>query len=70
MAEGWQKDLALAYEKLKARISAKVEHPFHVVKNIFQHKKTRYKGIAKNDAHLNVLFALSNLYMVRGKLRP
>jgi transposase, IS5 family len=70
MAEGWQKDLALAYEKLKARIRAKVEHPFHVVKNIFQHKKTRYKGIAKNDAQLHVLFALSNLYMVRGKLCP
>ena len=34
------------------------------------YKKTRYKGIAKNDAQLNVLFALSNLYMVRGKLCP
>ena len=64
----WQKNLALAYEKLKASIRAKVEHPFHVVKNIFKHKKTRYKGIAKNDAQLNVLFALSNLYLVRGKL--
>ena len=70
MAACWQKDLALAYEKLKASIRAKVEHPFHVVKNIFQYKKTRYKGIAKNDAQLNMLFALSNLYMVRGKLCP
>jgi transposase, IS5 family len=70
MAACWQKDLALAYEKLKASIRAKVEHPFHVVKNIFKHKKTRYRGIAKNDAQLNVLFALSNLYMVRGKLCP
>lgn len=70
MAEGWQKDLALAYKRLKARIRAKVEHPFHVVKNIFQHQKTRYKGIAKSDAQLHVLFALSNLYMVRGKLCP
>lgn len=68
--EGWQKDLAQAYEKLKARVRAYVEHPFHVVKNIFKYKKTRYKGLAKNDAHLNVLFALSNLYMVRGELRP
>ena len=69
MAEGWQKDLALAYERFKARIRALVEHPFHIVKNIFKHKKARYKGLAKNDAQLNVLFALSNLYMVRGKLR-
>ena len=70
MVEGWQKDLALAHEKLKASIRAKVEHPFHVVKNIFKHKKARYKGIEKNDAQMNVLFALSNLYMVRGKLCP
>lgn len=70
MEECWQKDLALAFEKLKARIRARVEHPFHVVKNIFKHKKARYKGLEKNDAQLNVLFALSNLYMVRGKLCP
>lgn len=70
MAEGWQKKLAQAHEKLKARVRAYVEHPFHVVKNIFKHKKVRYKGFAKNDAQLNVLFALSNLYMVRDQLRP
>jgi IS5 family transposase len=70
LADGWQKDLAQAYEKLKAQVRASVEHPFHIIKNIFKHKKVRYKGLAKNDAQLNVLFALSNLYMVRGQLRP
>ena len=70
LAEGWQKSMAQAYEKLKAQVRARVEHPFHVVKNIFKYKKTRYKGLAKNDAQLNVLFALSNLYMARGELRP
>jgi IS5 family transposase len=70
MAEGWQKNLVQAYEKLKAQVRARVEHPFHIVKNIFKYKKTRYKGLAKNDAQLNMLFALSNLYMVRGQLRP
>lgn len=70
MAEGWQKKLAQAHEKLKARVRAYVEHPFHVVKNIFRHRKVRYKGIAKNDAQLNVLFALSNLYLMRDQLRP
>lgn len=70
MAEGWKKDLALLNEKLKASLRAKVEHPFHVVKNIFKHKKVRYKGLRKNDAQLTVLFALSNLYMARGKLCP
>ncbi|MCR4298399.1 MAG: IS5/IS1182 family transposase, partial [Gallionella sp.] len=33
---------------------------------IFKHKKARYKGLEKNGAQLNALFALSNLYMVRG----
>ncbi len=70
MAEGWQKSLAQAYEKLKAKIRARVEHPFHIIKNIFKHKKARYKGIAKNNVQLNMLFGLSNLYMARGKLRP
>ena len=70
LPEGWQKRLVQAYEKLKAQVRARVEHPFHVVKNIFKYKKTRYKGLAKNDAQLNTLFALSNLYMMRGKLCP
>ena len=70
LAEGWQKSMAQVYEKLKAQVRSRVEHPFHVVKNIFKYKKTRYKGLSKNDAQLNVLFALSNLYMVRGELRP
>ena len=44
MANGWQKSMAQVYEKLKAQVRAYVEHPFHVVKNIFKYKKTRYKG--------------------------
>jgi hypothetical protein len=70
LVDGWQKDLVQAYEKLKAQVRARVEHPFHIVKNIFKHKKARYRGLANNNAQLNVLFALSNLYMVRGQLRP
>lgn len=31
---------------------AKVEHPFHVIKNLFRHRKTRYRGLAKNTAQL------------------
>ena len=70
LADGWQKSMAQAYEKLKAQVRAYVEHPFHVIKNIFKYEKTRYKGLLKNDAQLNMLFALSNLYMLRGELRP
>ena len=35
------------FEKLKASIRAKVEHPFHVLKNLFKHRKTRYRGLAR-----------------------
>ena len=70
MSEGWQKTMAQAYEKLKAQVRSRVEHPFHVVKNLFHYKKARYKGINKNDCQLNMLFALSNLYMVRAEVCP
>src|SRR5450830_585285 len=70
MTQGWQKTMVQAYEKLKAQVRAYVQHPFHVVKNIFKYKKARYKGLAKNTVQLNMLFALGNLYVVRGELRP
>ena len=55
-------------ERVKASIRAKVEHPFRVVKRQFGHVKVRYRGLKKNTAQLFTLFALSNLWMVRGKL--
>jgi IS5 family transposase len=55
-------------ERLKASIRAKVEHPFRVIKRQFGHVKVRYRGLRKNTAQLNTLFALANLWMVRKKL--
>ncbi len=55
-------------EKLKASIRAKVEHPFRVIKCQFGHRKTRYRGLAKNTSQLLVMFALSNLWMVRKRI--
>jgi IS5 family transposase len=55
-------------EKLKAGVRAKVEHPFRVIKRQFGFVKVRYRGLKKNTAQLFTLFALSNLWMVRGKL--
>jgi transposase, IS5 family len=55
-------------EKIKARIRAKVEHPFRVIKRQFGHTKVRYRGLAKNTAQLHTLFALANLWLVRRKL--
>ena len=55
-------------EQIKARIRAKVEHPFRVIKRQFGHVKVRYRGLKKNTAQLNTLFALANLWMARKKL--
>ncbi|MGM0695000.1 MAG: IS5 family transposase [Pseudomonadota bacterium] len=55
--------LLLAFEKTKASIRAKVEHPFHVIKNLFGYRKVRYQGLAKNQAQLFTLFALGNLVL-------
>ncbi|MBB5404417.1 IS5 family transposase [Paraburkholderia youngii] len=70
MPEGALKELVVAVERTKAQIRARVEHPFHVVKNLFRHRKVRYKGLLKNTAQLFSLFALANLAMARNRLRP
>jgi len=55
-------------EKVKARIRAKVEHPFRVLKCQFDSRKVRYRGLAKNTAQIVTLFALANLWMARKRL--
>ena len=61
---GWAQKLEWI-EQIKASIRAKVEHPFHVVKNLFRHRKARYRGLAKNTAQLHTLFAMANLMLAR-----
>ena len=68
MAEGPLKVLKKALERVKAQIRSKVEHPFHVVKNLFHYKKVRYKGLAKNSAQLYSLFGLANLVIAKKRL--
>ena len=68
MAEGKRKEVAQALEKAKAQLRAYVEHPFHVVKNLFRHRKVRYRGLAKNTAQLHTLFALANLVIAKPAL--
>jgi IS5 family transposase len=60
--------LAERAEKMKASIRAKVEHPFHVIKNLFRHRKTRYKGLARNTAQLLSLFGLASLVIAKKAL--
>ena len=50
-------------EREKSSVRAKVEHVFGVVKGLFSYRKTRYRGLRKQTAKLNILFALANLYL-------
>ena len=61
MAEGAEKAALKAAEKLKAAVRAFVEHPFHILKNLFRHRKVRYRGLAKNGHQLYTLFGLVNV---------
>lgn len=58
------------WERFKASIRTKVEHPFRVIKRQFGYTKVRYRGLAKNTAQVLTLFALSDLWMVRRQLLP
>ena len=62
------RDLAEPAERALAQVRAWVEHPFHILKNLFRHKKLRYRGLAKNTAQLYTLFALANLMIVKNRL--
>ncbi|MDQ3152749.1 MAG: IS5 family transposase [Actinomycetota bacterium] len=55
-----------AIASAQAGVRAKVEHPFLIVKRDFGFVKTRYRGIAKNLNHLNMLFASAN-WLMRGR---
>ena len=68
MAEGLVKQVTLLLEKAKAQVRARVEHPFHIIKNLFKHRKVRYRGMSKNTAQLYSLFALANLVIARRAL--
>jgi IS5 family transposase len=68
LPEGLIKELTQKLERLKAQVRAKVEHPFHVVKNLFGFRKVRYRGLAKNTAQLHTLFALANLVIAKRSL--
>jgi IS5 family transposase len=69
MTDGPLKEALQRYEKAKAQVRALVEHPFHIIKNLFRHGKVRYRGLAKNVAQLHTLFALANLFMARRHLQ-
>ena len=50
-------------EREKSSVRAKVEHVFAVVKKQLRYRKTRYRGLRKQTAKLNMMFALANLIL-------
>lgn len=54
--------------RTKARVRAKVEWPFRVLKRVFGFVKVRYRGLKKNHQWLCAAFALVNLYQNRKRL--
>ncbi len=61
---GWAQKLKWV-EQIKASIRAKVENPFHIVKNLFRHRKTRYRGMTKNTAQLHTLIPMTLMFARR-----
>lgn len=50
-------------EHRKSSVRCKVEHVFGVVKGLLKFKKTRYRGLRKQAAKFNIMFALANLIL-------
>jgi transposase, IS5 family len=63
--DGRRQDLI---EAAKAHVRAKVEHPFRVIKQQLGLQKSRLRGLAKNRCKINLLAALTNLFLARRQL--
>src|ERR1051325_11325725 len=56
------------WNRRQSKVRARVEHIFHVIKQLWGHRKVRYRGLAKNEAHYFSLLALADLFLVRKQL--
>ena len=51
-------------EYQKSRVRSKVEYIFHIIKNVFKFRKTRYRGLAKLKTLMDTLCASANFFML------
>ena len=65
LSERWKK-----INRARSRTRARGEHPFRVIKQLWGFAKVRYRGLAKNLARAQTMFALANLYQLRRQLLP
>ena len=56
--------------RARSRTRACGEHAFRVVKQLWGFTKVRYRGLDKNLARAQTMFALANLYQLRRQLLP
>jgi IS5 family transposase len=61
-------EVAKAKNRTKSKVRAKVEHVIGVIKRVFGFQKTCYRGLAKNLHRLEVMAALTNVFMQRRRL--
>ena len=61
MAQGAAQAALKAVAKTKVSERAFVEHPVHLVKNIFRHRKVRCRGLTKNGHQLYTLLGLADV---------
>lgn len=61
-------ELTRAKNRTKARVRAKVEWPFRILKRVFGFTKVRYRGLKKNHEWLCAAFAAINVYQNRKRL--
>ena len=61
-------ELQKAKNRVKARVRAKVEHPFRILKRIFGFEKVRYRGIKEEPSSTVRQLRLVNLYLHRRRL--
>ena len=65
LSERWKQ-----INRARSRTRAVGEHPFRVLKQLWGFVKVRYRGLKKNLARAQTMFALANLYQVRRELLP
>ena len=68
MPAGPVKTLTLLVERKEARLWGQVEHPFHVIKNLFGHKKVSYRGLCENGVRPSAQFVLANVVLAKREL--
>jgi IS5 family transposase len=67
----WTAPLSARWKQLnriRSRTRARGEHAFRVIKHLWGFSKVRYRGLAKNLARAQTMFALANLYQLRHEL--